>query len=87
MVRSCVSTGDFGCCGSISSGTSKVTSVQTLSGESGSSLAGCGFFSVWPGRLKGECPCYVKVALFKIRHETSKKILILCISFHSKTWN
>lgn len=63
MVRSWVSMGDFGCCCSTSSGTSMVTSVQMLSGESGSSLPGCGCFSVRPGRLEGE-----KLLSLKIRH-------------------
>ncbi len=51
--------GDFGFCCSTSLRASKVASVQMLSGESGSSLIGCGCVSALhaPGKLERECPC------------------------------
>lgn len=50
--------GGFGFCCSTSSAASKVASVQLPSGESGSSLIGCGFVSALhgPGKLEGERP-------------------------------
>lgn len=59
VVTACISVGDSGdiCC-STSLGDSEVVSLQMLSGESGSSLEGCGFVSALhgPGKLEGECP-------------------------------
>lgn len=55
VISGCVSTGDFGIC-SASLGLSTVASVQIFSGESGSSLIGCGVVSALqrPGKLEGK---------------------------------
>lgn len=59
MIIGCISIGDFGICCSTSFRLSNVASVQMFSGESRSSLIGCGFVSALhgPGKLEGKRPC------------------------------
>ena len=68
---SCASLGEFAFCCSTSLGASEETSVQMLSGESGSSFTGCRLCSGLhgPGRLNGEHPCYLTVAIFYISYQ------------------